>query len=112
VFDRYLLDAGVPSGRALGRLARVSRRVQGAACPLPDLVLVLDASGPTLHRRSGEYDAGRLETWRGAYARIARAHPDRLETLDAEQPAAAVLREAKLRVWDRYRARWTRPDAA
>src|ERR1039458_6018053 len=47
LFDRYTLDAMVPSGAAIGPLACLSRRVQGHACPRPDVVLVLDASGVT-----------------------------------------------------------------
>jgi thymidylate kinase len=101
LIDRYTLDGAVPSGIRLGPLGRVSRRVQRRACPMPDLVLLLDASGTTMHRRKGEYDPAELEVWRAAYARLldkVRA----LEAIDAEQPAEAVRREAQERVWRRY----------
>lgn len=106
VFDRYVLDGTVPSGAALGPLARASRRLQAAACPRPDLVLLLDASGGTLHRRSGEYDASTLETWRAAYARL-RDTPG-VAVIDAEQPADAVRREALTLVWRCCTDRWRR----
>jgi thymidylate kinase len=111
LFDRYALDGTVPSGDAtLGPLARVSRRVQSAACPQPDLVLLLDASGETMYRRKGEYDGARLETWRTAYSRLRRS-VDGLAVLDAERPADAVRREALALVWGCYSKRWRAPSA-
>jgi thymidylate kinase len=102
--DRYVLDGAVPSGVQLRSLARLSRQVQRRACPLPDLVLLLDASGETMHGRKGEYDAETLEGWRTAYARLAGRVPG-LEVLDAEQPAEVVERQAKALIWQRYRRR-------
>jgi thymidylate kinase len=104
LFDRYVLDGAVPPGASPGPLGQLSRRVQRYACPLPDLVLFLDASGETMHRRSGEYDAARLESWRRAYARLQDSVPT-LAVLDAERPAEVVLREAQARVWARYARR-------
>ena len=110
LFDRYALDGNVPSGADPGPLARLSRRVQAAACPTPDLVLLLDASGATMHRRKGEYDPARLETWRAAYARL-QGRVRGLEVLDAERPADDVCREAVALVWRCYAER-RRPRAA
>jgi thymidylate kinase len=104
LFDRYALDGAVPSGASPGPLGRLSRRLQRRACPLPDLVLFLDATGETMHRRSGEYDPERLEDWRRAYARL-RDSVRALAILDAERPADAVLRDAQARVWERYAGR-------
>jgi thymidylate kinase len=101
VFDRYTLDAVAPSGMRLSPVARFSRQVQGRVVPMPNLVIVLDASGATLHRRSGEYDAETLEAWRQAFATLG-SRSDRVRTIDAERPAAEVRREAKEAVWDRY----------
>lgn len=101
VFERYTLDGYVPSGIALGPAARLSRRLQRRACPLPDLVLLLDASGQTLHARSGEYDPGVLERWRAAFAELERRIPH-LVTLDAERPAEDVRRDAESHIWRRY----------
>jgi thymidylate kinase len=102
--DRYVLDGAVPSGVPLRPLARFSRRLQRRACPLPDLVLLLDASGETMYGRKGEYDAETLESWRTAYARLVGRVPG-LEVLDAEQPAEVVERQAEALIWERYRLR-------
>jgi thymidylate kinase len=101
VFERHTLDGAVPSGMRLSPAGRLSRRLQRRVVPVPDLVLLLDASGTTLHERSGEYDAATLEDWRGAYERL-RASVPRLELLDAERPAAEVQREAERLIWRRY----------
>lgn len=101
VFDRYTLDAIAPSGMRLSPAARFSRQVQARVVPMPDLVIVLDASGATLHRRSGEYDAETLEAWRQAFATLA-ARSERVRMIDAERPAGEVRREARETVWDRY----------
>jgi thymidylate kinase len=105
LFDRYPLDAVAPSGTPLGPLAAVSRQIQGHACPAPDLLLLLDAGGATLHRRSDEYDAIKLEAWRAAYRRLARRRTH-VEFLDAERPADLVRRDAQVRIWRAYGARW------
>jgi thymidylate kinase len=110
LFDRYVLDGTVPSGAAIGPLARASRRIQAAACPLPDLVLLLDAAGETMHARKGEYDGATLESWRIAFRRL-QGSVDRLEVLDAERPAETVRRDALAAIWRRYAARW-RPQPA
>ncbi len=105
LFDRYPLDAVVPSGAPLRPVARLSRRLQGHLCPRPDLILVLDASGVTMHDRKGEYDPVRLEAWRSAYRRLNDSK--RVQLLDAERPAATVLADAQERIWKLYRDRWS-----
>ncbi len=104
LFDRYTLDGAVPSGVPLRPLARLSRRLQRRACPMPDLVLLLDASGATMHGRKGEYDPETLETWRAAYGRLV-GKVAQLEVLDAEQSPDEVLRQAQASIWRRYRRR-------
>jgi thymidylate kinase len=101
IFERYTLDGAVPSGTRLGPAGRVSRRLQRHVCPMPDLVLLLDASGETLHSRSGEYDPTVLEGWRNAFARLQEQVPV-LEKLDADRPADEVRRDAEALVWRRY----------
>jgi thymidylate kinase len=113
VFERYTLDGAVPSGMPLSAAGRLSRRLQRRACPMPDLVLLLDASGETLHARSGEYAPDTLEEWRRAFERLQASVPQ-LELIDAEQPSEAVRREAERRIWRRYvelRARGQAPAA-
>jgi len=104
LFDRYVLDGTVPSGVRQGPLGRGSRRLQAAACPRPDLILLLDASGASMHRRKGGYDPEILESWRVAYGRLRGSR--RVEVLDAERSADAVLRDAKALIWRCYAARW------
>ena len=102
LFDRYVLDGAVPSGMRLTPVGRLSRRLQRWSVPPPDLAVVLDASGATMHARKGEYDPAVLERWRAAYARIPARDAGALVTLDAEQPAARVRAEAEAAVWRRY----------
>jgi thymidylate kinase len=104
LFDRYTLDGAVPPGVRIGRLGRLSRYVQRRACPMPDLVLFLDASGSTMHARKGEYDPATLESWRAAYGRL-RGSVEALEAIDAERSVEEVRRDAAARIWRRYRER-------
>jgi thymidylate kinase len=101
LFDRYALDGAVPSGMRLSPVGRISRRAQRWAVPAPDLAVVLDASGATMHARKGEYDPAVLERWRAAYTRL-RARGGGLVVLDAEQPADRVRAQAEAAVWRRY----------
>lgn len=101
LFDRYTLDGAVPSGMPLSRVGQLSRRLQRSICPLPDIVILLDASGATMHGRKGEYEPQVLERWREAYGRL-RERVAVLEVIDAEQSADAVRREAEARIWRRY----------
>jgi thymidylate kinase len=105
VFDRYVLDAAVPHPRRLTRLERISRRLDFYLCPVPDLVLILDAPGALMHRRKGEYDAEMLEDWREHFLELRRRFPDIVEVIDATQNKDAVRIDATQRIWRRYRAR-------
>lgn len=105
LFDRYTMDGRVPAGVPLGRGRSRARLVEAALVPVPDLVLVLDCSGQTMHGRKGEYDAGRLEIWRAAYRRLADGD-DRFELVDAECSPEDVRRDAQRRIWCRYATRW------
>ena len=73
--------------------------------PRPELVLLLDAQGATMHSRNGEYDPVQLEEWRDAYRRL-RGCARVLEVLDAEQPPDVVRRDAQARIWQCYVERW------
>jgi thymidylate kinase len=101
LFERYVVDGAVPSGAELTFAGRMSRRLLRRAVPLPDLVMLLDASGSTMHVRSGEYEPAVLETWRAAYGRLANSVAI-LHVIDAEQPAEDVLRDAEATIWQRY----------
>jgi thymidylate kinase len=98
LFDRYPLDGAVPPGFEPSTLVRLSRTVQRAACPLPDVVLLLDAPGATMHARKGEYTPEQLESWRRAYVRLSASVP-MLRVIDAQQSASAVLVEAQGLIW-------------
>jgi thymidylate kinase len=104
LFDRYPLDGMVPSGAALGRLARLSRRVQALAVPKPDVVLLLDAPGAAMHARKGEYTPHQLEQWRVAYRRL-QGRVRSLQVIDADRPSDAVRRDAQGRIWRCYAER-------
>jgi len=101
VFDRYTLDGTVPPGMRLSLIGRISRRLQVHVCPLPDLVLLLDASGETLHARSGEYTPEKLESWRRTFA-LLEGRVEVLEKIDAERSFDEVQADALARVWRRY----------
>jgi thymidylate kinase len=105
LFDRYTLDGKVPSGAQLTALGRLSRRVQAVTVPRAELLLLLDASGATMHSRKGEYSAARLEEWRHAYRRLRRGGRD-LQVVNAEQPAEGVRRDAQAHIWGCYAQRW------
>jgi thymidylate kinase len=109
LYDRYTLDGLVPSGTTLSRLGLLSRRFQAKLFPPPDLVIFLDASGATMHRRGGEYDEARLESWRAAYREIAASVPA-MAIIDAEHPADAVRREAQRLILERAAVLWRRGD--
>lgn len=104
LFDRYVLDGAVPPGRPMSMPRRIARRVHRWMVPLPDLVLLLDASGRTMHRRKGEYTPEILEEVRSCYRKV-ESRVANLAVIDAEQPADEVLRIAQGLVWQRLRQR-------
>lgn len=103
--DRYTFDGRVPSGVRLGPVRRRTRAMEASVVPRPDVLFVLDAPGAVMFDRKGEYDAATLETWRGAYRRIAD-EVDGAIVLDATQPATTVLGQAQQHVWRRFAERW------
>jgi thymidylate kinase len=110
VFDRYGYDALLSPRGGWPRLKRAYFAVLARLCPAPDVVLLLDAPGPVLHARSGEYDPARLEADRAEYRLLRGRVPD-LVQLDARRPAEAVLADAVDRIWRHYRTRTARKTA-
>jgi thymidylate kinase len=105
LFDRYTYDASVPTPYPLDRLHRAIRRIDGRACPPPDLVLLLDAPGTVMHARKGEYTPEMLEDWRQHFLAL-QQRCSQLQVIDATQPGAAVRADAVERIWQCYAARW------
>lgn len=80
IFDRYIYDAMVPHPERLNWLRRVSRWVDGHACPGPDMVLVLDAPGNVMYERTEEYSPDILEQLRRCFLALQHRFPQ-VETL-------------------------------
>jgi thymidylate kinase len=97
VLDRHPIDA-VATGGPTGRLGRWRRQALVTAGPRPDLVLVLDADGETLHRRKGEHDPATLDAAASGYRALAAGRDDVL-LLDASAPAEEVRRRAVEAIW-------------
>jgi thymidylate kinase len=97
LFDRYTFDALVQEHDAPGWKTRIHTSMLAHAAPAPDLTLVLDLPGDSLHARKGERDPDTLERMRRGYRRLAE-RPD-VALLDASKPAAVVAREATALVW-------------
>jgi thymidylate kinase len=101
VFDRYVYDALLPPQGSLRWLKRPYLSMLSRLCPAPDMVILLDAPGPVMHQRSGEYDPEHLESERAYYQRLSRRIPRLLE-VDANRPPDAVLADALERIWGHY----------
>jgi thymidylate kinase len=71
LFDRYTHDALVQHQGASALKLRIHRSVLAHAAPPPDLMIVLDVPGETLHARKGERDPVTLEAMRVGYGNIA-----------------------------------------
>ena len=104
VFDRYIYDAMVPHPESLSWLRRVSRWVDGHACPGPDMVLVLDAPGEVMYGRKGEYSPETLEEWRQCFLALQHRFP-RVEIIDTTRDRDVVRIEVIDRIWQRYVSR-------
>lgn len=104
VFDRYIYDAMVPHPESLSWLRRVSRWVDGRACPGPDMVLVLDAPGEVMYGRKGEYSPETLEEWRQCFLALQHRFPQ-VEIIDTTRDRDAVRIEVIDRIWQRYVSR-------
>ena len=71
VFDRYTHDALVQQHARTGIKTRVHRFMLAHAAPAPDLLIVLDLSGPELFARKGERAPETLEAMRAGYRALA-----------------------------------------
>jgi len=105
VFDRYASDARLPAPRPLGRAGRARRWLLARSCPAPDMTVVLDAPGETLHARSGEHTAVLLEAQRQGYLAIARDARGSV-VVDASRSADQAHRDLTAAIWAAYRQRW------
>jgi thymidylate kinase len=106
LFDRYALDALLPTRFRYGRLGRARRRLLARAIPAPELVLLLDAPGDVLHARKGEKTVELLELQRRAYRALLPRLP-RAAVVDADRPADDVRREVIGLIWREYARRWS-----
>jgi thymidylate kinase len=101
VFDRYTEVHLEPAPRT-ERIGRLLQRLRGmAACPPPDLVLLLDAPGTTAFSRKHEQSPEEMERVRQRYLTVADRFP-KVAIVDAEDPADKVRRRATDLVWTAY----------
>jgi thymidylate kinase len=107
VFDRYVYDALLPPRGSLGWLKRPYFQLLSRLCPAPDLVVLLDAPGPVMHQRSGEYDPDHLEAERAHYQSLCRRIPGLLQ-VDANREPEVVLADVLERIWQHYVGRAAR----
>ncbi len=105
VFDRYTLDARLPAGKPESARTRLRRWLLGHACPLPDLVIVLDAPAELLHARKGEHTLAGLEAQRQRYLSL-RGRIPHVVVVDAAREPDDVRRRVTALIWDRYREVW------
>jgi|GEM_PF-31262 len=106
VFDGWVDDTGLDPERRSWR-----RRFLEWPFPRPDLVVVLDAPGEELYRRSGQRSPATLERRRQAYVSLRERIPG-VVVVDATQPEEEVLEAVTSYLWrdDRRtaaRRRWT-----
>lgn len=104
IFDRHSYDALLPPRTPLPWTRRWRRFVLARACPSPDLVVVLDASGKLLWSRKREHTPAALEQQRREYLRLAARLP-RAVVVDASRAPEAVRREVTARIWGEWRRR-------
>jgi thymidylate kinase len=97
LFDRYTFDALVQEHAAPGWKKRIHTWLLAHAAPPPDLTLVLDLPGDTMHARKGERDPDTLERMRAGYRAIAERPGS--AALDATAPAEHVARTATGLIW-------------
>lgn len=110
VFDRYTYDALLDGGRQTIK-RRIRRYLLAHACPAPHLVIVLDAPGELLYRRSREHSVAGLEEQRQRYLRLSD-HLSHRRVVDASQDSDAVRREVISLVWSRYLERQQDPGSS
>lgn len=98
LFDRYVYDALIPSGRAPLR-TRLRRGLLARSLPAPTLTIVLDVPADVLHARKGEKDVARLDAERAAYAALARRLP-RAVVVDASGTRDEVQCKVTALIWE------------
>ena len=104
VFDRYTEVHLEPAPRR-DRLGRFLQRLRGfAACPPPDLVLILDVAGSTAFARKHEQSPEEMERVRQRYLSVAGRFP-KVAVINAEDRPDTVRRQAIDAVWSAYRRR-------
>jgi dTMP kinase len=114
LLDRFVDSSLAYQGAARGLGVEEVRAINALATGglAPDRTLLLRVSPATGRERQGErgQEPDRLEredesffaAIAAAYDELARAEPERVRTIDAEQPAAAVLRDALATVEDLF----------
>jgi hypothetical protein len=98
IFDRYTSDSLLPSFQQLTKGQRLRRWLLAHACPIPDLVILLDAPGEVLYSRKGEHSPTILERQRQAYLELQSDVPQMI-VVDATGDAESVCREAVSLIW-------------
>ncbi|MFL5712902.1 MAG: hypothetical protein ACJ77W_13600, partial [Chloroflexota bacterium] len=94
VFDRYVDD--IRSAR--GPKSRLRRAMYRTVAVRPDVLLVLDAPGETLHARRPEHTAIEAERDRRRYLAMA-AHRPEATVIDATRSPANVAAAAQSVLW-------------
>jgi thymidylate kinase len=95
ILDRHIYDSWIAKAPStFGK--RLRKRIFEAGCPVPDLVVLLDAPGEMLLKRKGEHTAEWLESQRLAYLALKHRLPqmvvvDATQTLEQVQNQVAGL---------------------
>jgi thymidylate kinase len=109
VFDRHFAsDHQAHALGSAGKRRRLATRLRGYLLkrfyPQPDLVICLDAPGPVLFARKGEWTPQQLEERRQAYLQM-RGVVKNFVVVDASRPAEDVARTVRAEVLHFYRNR-------
>jgi thymidylate kinase len=103
VYDRFVYDSWLVS-RPRSIRKRIRRWLLEAACPSPDLVVLLDAPGDLLFKRKGEHSPEWLELQRQSYLNLLPSVPNMI-VVDAQQDAEEVRKEVTALIWKKYSSR-------
>lgn len=111
LFDRYVYDALLTPAPPLVRLKRAYFSILSRSCPAPDLVLLLDAPGAVMAARKPEAVPKELEAMRHDFLRVVeQVHA--AQVIDAGKDEDSVFTDAASLIWDAYRAKTDRTQAA
>lgn len=103
IFDRYTEDAWLPPVRT-GAAARLGRAMRSAAaCPNPDLLVILNAPGAVMFGRKGEFDPETLDAEAARYRALARR--PRSVLVDSTRPFDEVVDAIFDALWISLRSR-------